>query len=164
MHERKGVLDHVARQQIGDAARVGAAVDGILRAAVGMVQVRVDCENVADEPRARLLDGPLDGAVRAEHVARLKRDVPGAADVADLLEARERSPQSSDFPEPVVPATMACGPDDARSIWNMPCSDMPMPFVGERTSQLRTMVRHMSGSLSRPCRCSKLMDGMSAKS
>ena len=71
---------------------------------------------------------------------------------------------SSDFPEPVVPATMACGPDDARSIWNMPCSDMPMPFVGERTSQLRTMVRHMSGSLSRPCRCSKLMDGMSAKS
>ena len=68
---------------------------------------------------------------------------------------------SSDFPEPVAPATMACGPDDARSIWNMPCSDMPMPFVGERTSQLRTMVRHMSGSLSRPCRCSKLMDGMS---
>ena len=46
---------------------------------------------------------------------------------------------SSDFPEPVVPATMACGPDDARSIWNMPCSDMPMPFVGERTSQLRTL-------------------------
>ena len=74
-------------------ARIGAAVDGILRAAVGMVQVCVDCENVADEPRARLLDGPLDGAVRAEHVARLKRDVPGAADVADLLEARERSPQ-----------------------------------------------------------------------
>lgn len=72
--------------------------------------------------------------------------------------------QQFDFPEPVVPATMACGPDDARSIWNMPCSDMPMPFVGERTSQLRTMVRHMSGSLSRPCRCSKLMDGMSAKS
>ena len=72
--------------------------------------------------------------------------------------------QQFGFPRACGPRDHGMCPDDARSIWNMPCSDMPMPFVGERTSQLRTMVRHMSGSLSRPCRCSKLMDGMSAKS
>ena len=91
-------------------------------------------------------------------------DGKGQSNGFRIANAMHQLISSSDFPEPVVPATMACGPDDARSIWNMPCSDMPMPFVGERTSQLRTMVRHMSGSLSRPCRCSKLMDGMPAKS
>ena len=62
--------------------------------------------------------------------------------------ARHQLCNSTDLPEPVVPATKACGPWRGRSIVNGRCPD-PMPTVthsdGE-ASHVLAMMRHGSGS------------------
>jgi len=56
---------------------------------------------------------------------------------------------NSDFPEPVVPATMACGPDRCRSVRNKPCSVTPIGQDDVEESHVRVMVRQGSASSSR---------------
>ena len=90
IHHRENVFKDMARQQICSPGGIGRAVRNVALAAIGMAEVRVDREYIADKPLAPLVDDELDRVVRAEHVASLERNVPCAADIRHFLEAFER--------------------------------------------------------------------------
>ena len=63
---------------------------------------------------------------------------------------RHQLMSSSDFPDPVVPATIACGPDRCKSVRNKPCCVIPKRQEDVGESHVRAMVRHGSMSSFKP--------------
>ena len=89
-HHGKDVLNDVTRQQIGGSGGICRGIGDVALAAVGMAQVGVDREYLADKSLATFVHDELDRVVRAEHVSGLQRNVPRAADVRHFLESLER--------------------------------------------------------------------------
>ena len=77
-------FDHMAREQIRRAARIGRGVFGILGVAVTVVQVGIDAEHLADHAVMRQLHNLVDRFVGTEHVADLERYAARLADVRHL--------------------------------------------------------------------------------